>query len=60
MDEVTGSCEFPKPSGKGICGQPATQTITFHGLHWSYNAKACNACAKAVEKEARVNTGRDR
>jgi hypothetical protein len=60
MAEMTDQrCEFPKPTGKGICGAPATQVVTFHGLRWSYNAKACDACAKAVEKEARANAAKD-
>ena len=50
------TCEFPKPSGKGICGQPATEVVTFSGLRWSYAAKACSKCAKAVKKEAKANT----
>ena len=43
MDEVKGqTCEFPKPNGKGVCGAPATEVVMFHGLRWSYNAKACD------------------
>ena len=59
MDEITGNCEFPKPSGKGICGQPATQVVTFHGFRWSYAAKACSKCAAYAEKEARANAIKD-
>jgi hypothetical protein len=55
MAEVIGNCEFPKPNGKEICGQPATEVVTFHGLRWSYQAKACAKCAEYVEKEARTN-----
>jgi hypothetical protein len=53
-------CEFPKASGRGVCGEPATEVITMHGLRWSYNAKACKKCADSLEKEARLNKGRDR
>jgi hypothetical protein len=53
------TCEFPKPSGRGICGQPATQVVTISGFRWSYNAKACSKCADQLEKEVRVNKGRD-
>jgi hypothetical protein len=53
------TCEFPKPTGKGICGAPATQVVTFHGLRWSYSAKACSKCAADMEKEARVNASKD-
>jgi hypothetical protein len=52
-------CEFPKPDGKGICGEPATQVVTISGFRWSYAAKACDKCAAAVEKEARANASKD-
>ena len=53
-------CEFPKPTGKGICGQKATQIVTISGYKWSYAAKACDKCADYVEKEARINATKDR
>ena len=60
MDALEGQkCEFPKPDGKGICGQPATQVVTISGYRWSYNARACSKCADQLEKEVRVNTRRD-
>jgi hypothetical protein len=59
MAEIIGNCEFPKPSGKGICGRKATQVVTFEGLRWSYNAKACAKCAAVMEKEARQNATKD-
>lgn len=53
-------CEFPKPDGKGICGEPATQVVTISGFRWSYNARACDKCADQLEKEVRVNATKDR
>jgi hypothetical protein len=58
--KVLPKCEFPKPDGKGICGAEATQVVTISGFRWSYNAKACDKCAAAVEKEARINATKDR
>ena len=60
MTELEGQkCEFPKPTGKGICGQKATQIVTISGYKWSYAAKACDSCAAYVEKEARANASKD-
>jgi hypothetical protein len=53
-------CEFPTSDGRLICGEPATQVVTISGFRWSYAAKACSKCADAIEKEARVNSKRDR
>jgi hypothetical protein len=60
LSDALGKCEFPKPTGKGICGEPATQVVTISGFRWSYNARACSKCAEALEKEVRVNKTKDR
>ena len=61
MDALKDStCEFPKPTGDGICGAPATQVVTFHGFRWSYSCEGLPKCAAYAEKEARTNAGRDR